>query len=160
MLIDDLIQRADINKSTFYLHYQSLDMLLSAIEDEVVSGLASCWPSRPSSETLNEFFLTTLTWVQKNKKMCRAAFMGAAYRFNEKIESLYRQYIPNSSIDKKKRRVADERTLTISSLIQSLIAIARAWAIDGCKISVDKIVNLYVDVTKSSAYASILNSGF
>ena len=29
--IEDLVMEADINKSTFYLHYQSLDLLVSAL---------------------------------------------------------------------------------------------------------------------------------
>ena len=37
--IEDLVMEADINKSTFYLHYQSLDLLVSALEDELLSGL-------------------------------------------------------------------------------------------------------------------------
>ena len=41
LLIDDLVNEADINKSTFYLHYQSLDQLISAIEDRLIAGISS-----------------------------------------------------------------------------------------------------------------------
>ena len=41
LMIDDLVYAADINKSTFYLHYQSIDQLISAIEDRLISNISS-----------------------------------------------------------------------------------------------------------------------
>ena len=56
LLIDDLVNEADINKSTFYLHYQSLDQLISAIEDRLIAGISSVLYGVGESGSLEEAF--------------------------------------------------------------------------------------------------------
>jgi len=153
LLIDDLVQDADINKSTFYLHYQSLDQLISAIEDEVVAALASI-SSNLLALPLAVFLEETLVWVSKNKKLCRAAFAACSYRFNEKLELLYKQYLLPVKMSKN-GRIIDVNELTETALIQSLISIVRSWINEGCKFPIENIVNLLTSILSSKCYYSV-----
>ena len=41
--LSELIDLADLNKSTFYLHYQSLEGVSYAVEDRLVAGIVDAF---------------------------------------------------------------------------------------------------------------------
>ena len=70
--IDDLVNEADINKSTFYLHYQSLDLLVSALEDEFISGLVYALESLKSDHSRLNLLEKTIEYIKENQKLTKA----------------------------------------------------------------------------------------
>ena len=51
--ITDICARADINRSTFYLHYQGVHELLGEIEDHIIAHIETQLLQTPSLQTLD-----------------------------------------------------------------------------------------------------------
>ena len=155
LMIDDLVYAADINKSTFYLHYQSLDQLISAIEDRLISSVSSILYGVKESGGLEEAFNALIDWVLQNKKMANAVLRSSTYRFNWKIENLVRQFLkPLKPL--KRNKIADENAFKQGAFIQAEVAIFRIWIADGCHFEREAILNQCLAVAKDSCFADLI----
>lgn len=155
--IEDLIYEADINKSTFYLHYQSLDLLVSALEDEFVSGLTSKISELDYGYSRFTFFEKCFEYVKANQKLAKAVLNASTYRFNIKIEEFGKSFLIKPPIRKRNRLVSNIELLE-SSLIQSVMAYFRVWVFDGCKFDQDKAINDLVNVIGNPIYKDIFKN--
>ena len=157
LLIDDLVNEADINKSTFYLHYQSLDQLISAIEDRLIAGISSVLYGVGESGSLEEAFKALIDWILENKKMANAVLRSSTYRFNEKIENLVKQFLkPLKPL--KRNKIADDNAFKQGAFVQAEVAILRIWIMDGCHFDRNVILNQCLSVAKDSYFADLLKN--
>lgn len=156
LTIEDLIHEADINKSTFYLHYQSLDQLVSALEDNLISEISSALYSLENAHTIETFFLTIMKYCFANKDLANAVLKASTYRFNEKIENLFKKYLkPLKPV--KRNKITDENAFLVSSLVQAQVGVFRIWILDGCKFNQDKVLSQCVQIADSEVYKGIIN---
>lgn len=155
LTIEDLIYEADINKSTFYLHYQSIALLISALEDEVVSSLSKKMYELPDNHSRYNFFESLLSFVKENQKIVKAVLNASTYRFNEKIEEFGKTYLIDPPA-KKRNRLVSKIELLESSLIQAVVAYLRIWIFDGCKFDDETVVTDLVELTASNIYKDII----
>ncbi len=152
--IDDLIYEADINKSTFYLHYQSLDLLVSALEDELISGLTISLNELSGNSSRFEFFEKIFTFLKENQKLAKAVLNASTYRFNTKIEDFGKTYLIPVPVKKRNRIVSNVEFLE-SSLIQSVVAVFRIWVFDSCKYSSENLLNDLIEICSSNIYKDL-----
>ncbi len=152
--IEDLVFEADINKSTFYLHYQSLDLLVSALEDEFISGLTKSLNDLSENHSRFEFFEKCLNYVKINQKLAKAVLNASTYRFNLKIEELGKTFLINPPAKKRNRIVSNVEFLE-SSLVQSIVAYFRVWIFDGCKYDEEESIKSLVNISGVSIYKDL-----
>ncbi len=152
--IDDLIYEADINKSTFYLHYQSLDLLVSALEDELISGLTVGLSDLPGNCSRYTFFEKIFGILKNNQKLAKAVLNASTYRFNMKIEDFGKMYlIPVPA--KKRNKIVSTVEFLESSLIQSIVAFYRVWVFDSCKFSIEDSIESLIQISSNNIYKDI-----
>lgn len=152
--IDDLIYEADINKSTFYLHYQSLDLLVSSLEDEIISILTINLNELPANVSRYVFFEKIFEILKNNQKLSKAVLNASTYRFNNKIEDFGKNYlIPAPS--KKRNRLVSNIEFLETSLIQSIVSVYRVWIFDSCKFSIDELVQTLIDLSSNIIYKDL-----
>ena len=157
LMIDDLVYTADINKSTFYLHYQSIDQLISAIEDRLISGVSSILYAAKGSDCLESTFNSLLDWILENKKMANAVLRSSTYRFNGKIENLVKQFLkPLKPL--KRNKIADENAFKQGAFVQAEVAILRIWIADGCHFDREIILSQCLEVAKDSCFADLIKN--
>ena len=53
--VTDLCARADVNRSTFYLHYMGVHELLEEIEDAILERINAHFPPCPTLDTVDGF---------------------------------------------------------------------------------------------------------
>ncbi len=152
--IEDLVYEADINKSTFYLHYQSLDLLVSALEDELISGLTVSMNELGYNFSRFEFFEKIFIYLKENQKLAKAVLNASTYRFNLKVEDFGKTYLIPAPAKKRNRIVANVEFLE-SSLIQSIVAVFRVWIFDSCKYPSDDLVNSLIDICSNIIYKDL-----
>ena len=156
LTIEDLIKEADINKSTFYLHYQSLDQLVSALEDNLISGISSCLYSLENPHIIEDFFMAIIYYCSSNKDLASAVLKASTYRFNEKIENLFKKYLkPLKPI--KRNKITDENAFLVASLVQAEVGVFRIWVLDGCRFNKDTILDKCIQIAKSDIYREIIS---
>lgn len=146
--IEDICSKADINKSTFYLHYQSLYQLLSSLEDSFVSSLEKIvYESNP--KTFQETVPSLVQYFKDNKRFASALFRSNDYRFNEKITSIFLPLFCNAK-DLKKKTTLSENYLLGMGIVDAVLAILRTSVLNGTKLSEEFI---------SSTLLEFLNRG-
>lgn len=75
--VRELTQAAQINRGTFYLHFQDIHDLYESLESTVVKEITSLvQPLMPFADTARVFSVTQsiLQYIQDNKDTCRALF--------------------------------------------------------------------------------------
>lgn len=81
----DVIEKADVNKSTFYLHYQSLLGVASAIEDKLIARILDVLHDEPvAGETV---IGGVMNLVVRERKTFRAILNISEGHFYRKLEN-------------------------------------------------------------------------
>ena len=154
LTIEDLTYEADINKSTFYLHYQSLGQLFSSLEDDFVAGLSSA--TFQVEETAGgELLKTIMSYLYKNKALAYAVLSNSGFSLNDKLVTIFKKFLKPLRPSKTKK-ITDENAFLISSLIGSELSILRTWVLDGCKFDKEMVLEKCESVLKSEPFSEIL----
>lgn len=89
--LSELIDLADLNKSTFYLHYQSLEGVSYAVEDRLVSGIVDAFAKVAGSR--KDKILGAIEYVQVEKKSFLAVLSASGSHFYKKLIKSFRPII-------------------------------------------------------------------
>ncbi len=152
--IEDVCYKADVNKSTFYLHYQSLDALFSAIEDAAISLLFK-EISAVSASNVETLIEPLVSFAKVNKKLLYAAYSVDRYRFNGKFRNLILPYLKKTKPDRR-GKIDDENVFIEFSLIDFLFSVLRMYVLDGCHYKQDEIVEIIMSILKTEKFKSVL----
>jgi AcrR family transcriptional regulator len=153
--IEDLTQMADINRSTFYLHYRSIDDVLGALEDEFVTGFSGL-PSFHGSFSFSEAFCISLVdWVYGNRKLAKSVLEPFTARFKAKLDNVvlvsFKLVLPSDG-----KHLSDDRAIRLVSLTDAFFSILRLWSIDNFHYEKTKIVFLLNALSQSAIYSDFI----
>jgi AcrR family transcriptional regulator len=118
ILVSDVVHQADINRSTFYLHYQSLDAVLGALEDRCIT-LLSPLASLLSQMDSKQFSKSLVGLVEDHLTLFRGVLLSTTSRFDEKLRDLF---FPSLGVvpPLKNKKTMDDQSLLAGTLIVSL----------------------------------------
>ncbi len=153
--VKEICETAGVNRSTFYLHYETVADLLSEcaqyMTDRFLSYMkhdSSAFISKLQSCPLEELYLITpeyltpyLNFVKENQRLFRTSLENAsALRLDESYAGLLRNVITPILI---RYGVPEEnRAYLMAFHINGLIAIISEWLKDGCTNSVEHIITV------------------
>lgn len=159
--VKEICETAGFNRSTFYLHYESINDLLKETLEYTTQKLISYFNRNPkdfianinnsSKEDLifiNEQYLRPyLQFVKDNKKLFLAVFKnGAVMQIKENYSNL-EKYIFNPILDK--HNVSnDKRKYMIKFYIKGIMAIVEEWTINDCQDKIEDIMNIIIECVR------------
>lgn len=128
--VKELVEAADINRSTFYLHYRNVDVLLQIIEEEVLNDIRNIFSSETdfvpikSSSIIQRLF----RYFNDNQDIIRALlgphgneeYIAKVYKT---ILEDYRQMIKPYSAN----AYSDDFELAFSFCFNGMLGIIRNW---------------------------------
>lgn len=153
--VKEICEKAGVNRSTFYLHYETVgDLLSESIEyingqfhdylkvdsTAIVSRLKDC-----SIEELNfitpQYLTPYLNFIKDNKRLFQTVIANAGtLRLNEIYDRMFR-YVFTPVLERFK--VADkDRKYIMAFYVRGLMAIITEWLIQGCSESVEYIISV------------------
>lgn len=130
--VKDVCARADINRSTFYLHYKDVDSLLVEVEDYAIDYINLRFSS---PEHVFDELATFLNHLKATPRMCKLFFaLGGERgdpRFNRRLQELtykafergWNEHVPVANSD-------NEKTLVYSYILPGIISVFYAWLTD------------------------------
>lgn len=160
--VKEICEKAGVNRSTFYLHYESMDDLLKESLEYITKKLINYFDidttkfisdlNNKSLEELNfinaEYLKPYLEFTKENKNVLMAAYKNpSAMNTLEKYFNL-EKYIFNPILDKydvpnyKKRYV-------LQFYINGIMAIIKEWTINDCKDKIEDIINIIIECVSS-----------
>jgi AcrR family transcriptional regulator len=127
--LSDVINDADINKSTFYLHYPNLLSVSYSIEDKLVSGCLDAYNS--AGENQKDRLMAVLAYVASNKKAVNAVLSVSEAHFFVKLERTFKPYFYEDTLDFP-TKAGEEYTSTF--LFSGVFGLVREWIVSTKKV--------------------------
>ncbi|MCD8006985.1 MAG: TetR/AcrR family transcriptional regulator [Oscillospiraceae bacterium] len=155
--VKEICERAGVNRSTFYLHYETISDLLDETAEMIDrrfsqylgedSHFSEKIPGKELSELVlinEEQLLPYLRFIKDNKAVYRATFRNPnAVRADEKYEYLKNRVIEpilmRFDIPKERHRYY------INYYIEGIMAIVKRWLMNDCRDSVEEIAAVIED---------------
>ena len=153
--VKEICEKAGVNRSTFYLHYETLNDLLAESAQYVINQFVEAMPhdtaefiAKLQSRPLEELYLITpeyltpyLNYIKDRKRLFRTLYKnactlgmdGAYLRLNRYVFSpiLSRFHVP-----------AAEHEYIIQFYLNGLMGIINLWLQNDCKDSVEHIITV------------------
>lgn len=155
--VKELTELADVNRGTFYFHYEDIYALLHDMEDEFFAEFSLAMDSIPSAETARAYLLSVFTIVGEHSELCRILlgqngdmqFIAKIYQFiDEKCSSIW-----SENLNLRKGRPLE---LYNSFIINGCIGMVKHWLESGMQETPDEVTDLAVASIIASARAYIL----
>lgn len=153
--VKEICEQAQVNRSTFYLHYETMDDLLSesvtylnARFQEHMKPEAAEMVSRLSSCPIEELYLVTptyllpyLTCIRQHKRLFRTALRHASLL---RLDEVYAQLFQNvfTPILNRFQVPEGERAYMLAFYIHGMMAIITQWLENECRDDVEMIAEL------------------
>lgn len=155
--VKELCEKAGVNRSTFYLHYETMNDLLAECLELVKKRFFESFDKKPgdfigniSTVPLEELVLINtdnlkpyLTFFKENKSLFQAVYknpscMQTDVQYNGLSEYVLRPIMKRFHIPES------EQKYWITFFINGSMAIAREWINGGCKESIEEIETVMV----------------
>ena len=153
--VKEICQRAGVNRSTFYLHYETIADLVDETLELINQRFLSYFPQQEEEVLGNisnrkraelvlvtrEFLLPYLRFIRDHKKVYRAAFrnpgsMGANARYRELKQHILGPILERFEIP------AASRPYYIAYYIEGIAAIVKEWLRQDCGDDVEMIADI------------------
>ncbi|MCD8067606.1 MAG: TetR/AcrR family transcriptional regulator [Lachnospiraceae bacterium] len=159
--VREICEKAEVNRSTFYQHYETIGDLLSEYVEYVNAQFLSYYEEKPSvtgefidRSTPDQLFLITpeylkpyFSFIQEHKSVFRTALVK--YQ-SLRMESIYNRMFSNvlNPILEKYGIPAEERDYILAFYIDGTMGIIKRWLQSDCEESVDKITEIMMKVIR------------
>ena len=153
--VKELCARAGVNRSTFYLHYETLADLLAESAQHIIDRFVAAMPhdtqefleklpERPVEELYlitPEYLVPYLTYVKEHRRVFRTTVeQASALRMSDAYEALSRHvFLP---ILNRFGVSAADREYLMAFYISGLMAIINRWLQADCQDSIEHIISV------------------
>ena len=170
--VTDLVDRADLNRGTFYLHYRDIYDLLNEMADTLLHDfdrLVKEYFSMKSEGSSYTIGSKAFDYVYENQRICRALFLSPhGMHFIDEFKQIIIRRVLNQDPFKNnnKNHEPDQRLLYeyLSCFVAGgLVSILTAWLKDGKDLPKESVVSaidriLYDVLTPDHLFARIQDS--
>ena len=150
--VKEICHQAGVNRSTFYLHYESIAELLQETMERIDQRFLSYFPQQEAAVlgdlehrelddlvlVTQEYLLPYLRFIQDNKKVYRAAFRNPSSMQANARYGVLKQRILNPILERFEIPTA-RRPYYIAYYVEGIAAIIKEWLRHDCGDSVEMI---------------------
>ncbi|MBD8973043.1 MAG: TetR/AcrR family transcriptional regulator [Clostridiales bacterium] len=130
--VTELVDEVDINRSTFYLHYEDIYQMLESIEQEIMEEIRLSITSNPiepltSTDKAQSFLVHIFTYLEENREFCKA-LLGphGDMAFVEQTEKLVAETVFESLTNQFPKTTPD-LLYTYSFCLTGLVGMLKSW---------------------------------
>ena len=138
--IKEICAQADLNRSTFYLHYMDQYELLADIQQDFLDSTLDCLQDVDNSASTIGYLEEFLKYIKKEKELFTVLLC------NQSDIDFEKKFITNSMNLVKIRVVSpftgEAEQYVISFLVQGSLSILQQWAINDCNTPVEELAKL------------------
>jgi AcrR family transcriptional regulator len=156
--VKEICKKAGVNRSTFYLHYETISDLLSESAEYInrhfieymkinlvdfMSKLNDC-PIEELNLIIPEYLIPYLSYIKEHKSIFKTSVKNASVLNLDKSYSLMFEHIFNPIMNRFKIPL-ERRNYIMSFYISELMAIISEWLKSDCKESVENLIAIIED---------------
>lgn len=150
--VKEICQRAGVNRSTFYLHYETIADLVNETAETIDRRFLSYFPQdrralmdSPDRKDLvlvsREYLLPYLRFIQENKKVYRAAFKNPGGMQTDVRYRKLRQYVLEPIMERFEIP-EPHRPYYIAYYVEGVFAIVKEWLGRDCADEVETVIEI------------------
>lgn len=153
--VKEICEKAGVNRSTFYLHYETLDDLLAESVQHIIDEFIAFMPhdtadflEKLQNRRLEELYLITpeylvpyLAYIKEHRRIFQAAIAQASLLQMEDTYQKLNHYVLTPILNRY-QVPANVQKYMMQFYIQGLMAIISQWLKDDCKDSIEHIVSI------------------
>ena len=153
--VKELCHRAGVNRSTFYLHYETISDLVNETMEMINRRFLSYFPQHGEEVLGNldsrerealilitrEYLLPYLRFIRENKKVYRAAFRNPGSMQSYTRYGELKQHILNPILERFEIP-ATHRPYYMAYYIEGIAAIVKEWLRQDCKDEVEMVAGI------------------
>lgn len=162
--VKEICETAGVNRSTFYLHYETLADLLAETMEHTMEQFLGMFPATPGSlmsriidAPLDELILINseylrpyLTFVKNHKSLYAAAYKNpACLQTRQQLEDISKSIL--MPILDRFHIPREEQVYWINFYIQGCIAIVQEWIKRNCEDPIESIERILVECIRPKA---------
>lgn len=137
----DIVQKADINRSTFYFHYESINSLMDEIENDVIEDILSI--VNKNKIDMMKMIMEVANNVYNNRKSLKTIVKRFDGHFTSKIERAIAPIVINSPY-KKIVGTKEEQTYIATFIIDGALGVFIHWIKNDCLYPKEKLLMSFV----------------
>lgn len=140
--VRELSERSDINRATFYLHYDSPYDLLASLETELFDKVFSSYKNNALNNP-DDFFLTLYKCIYENYELSKILFnQNTGYNFWGKLSNELQSYYINNL--RRKHFPYDKKELEYycTFVKDGYLSIVKHWILNGMQESPEYMVEI------------------
>ena len=159
--VKEICDKAGVNRSTFYLHYEGMNDLLNETLEYTMNKFVTYFnnDSKKFIRKINtskkedlvlvneEYLKPYLEFIKDNKKVFTTAFKNPTVMKAQEQYSNLEQYIFNPILDKYNIPNWKKKYM-LQFYINGIIAIIKEWAINDCKDKIEDIINVIIECVR------------
>lgn len=153
--VKEICEKAGVNRSTFYLHYETVGDLLAESAQHIIDQFMEFMPhdtveflEKLQNRPLEELYLVTpeyltpyLTYIKEHRRIFRTTVeQAAALRMNDAYRDLNRHIL--TPILNRYQVLPADQGYVMQFYINGLMAIINEWLKDDCKDSIEHIISV------------------
>lgn len=153
--VKEICEKAGVNRSTFYLHYETLGDLLSESAQHIIDEFVAFMPydtteflEKLENRQLDELYLITpeylmpyLTYIREHRRIFQAAIAQAPVLRMDDVYRKLERYVLTPILNRY-QVPADAQKYMMEFFINGLIAVINEWLKDDCRDSIEHIVSV------------------
>lgn len=153
--VKEICEKAGVNRSTFYLHYETVADLLKESAQHIIDGFVASMPydtadflEKLGNRPLDELYLITpeyltpyLNYIKENRRIFRTTVEHASMLTMEDAYAELNRHVFAPILDRFGVPTADRKYM-MQFYISGLIAIITEWLKNDCKDSTDRIISV------------------
>lgn len=163
--VKEICETAQVNRSTFYLHYENTGDLLAETLEYINNRFMGYFKT-DAEETLKklesgslqelifitpEYLVPYLTYIRDNSRIFMAALTRPdIYRSAAKYDALYRCLF--GPIFERFRLPEEERRYTLDFYVHGIMGIVTEWVRTGCKTDIREMSRIIAKIILSGEY--------
>lgn len=151
--VTEICKKAGVNRSTFYLHYESMNDLLKETIEKVFKSFSNSFTIDTSQDktknvlTRREYILPYLNFIEKNLKIYKLMHTKMDLFSLKKIEkylykTIFSKALTHFGVDE------ENKEYIYSFYTSGVVGIINKWIERDCKDDKEKIIELIEDLTK------------
>lgn len=163
--VKEICEHACVNRSTFYLHYESIEDLLVESTDYFIEKFSEHMRKNGADFTesvcecrLEELYFITpqylepyLSFIKEYKRLFSTALKNSkALRLDKSYEKMFRHFF--APILERYGVLPSDRKYIMSFYINGIMAIISDWLLDDCVDSVEHIMHIITDCIMSKKH--------
>ena len=149
--VKDICARADINRSTFYLHFKDVTDLLRTTEDEIIEHMREHAPTHERGlcdpQEIKGFFIHFLEQIRNNPRIMKLIQVLCSERgdpyFVRKLQTMtYEAFLEGWDMHMMPEMSEQRKLLVFSYIIPGMVSMLSTWATRAQDTPTDQVVSL------------------